>query len=284
MDVDVGSRQAGKILADYSHWSTSSFEGRAMLKRISDHLTYANVMATVAVFIVRGGGAYALTSREKQQIKVIARKQASKLDKQVELLPGPKGDAGEQGPPGPSTGPAGGALTGNYPDPGIADGSVTAAAIAPNALGGDQINEASLKGLDRSGPASFSPFAANPGTTVNADIGGNLTLSIRCTGTTGNLGLEVSITNNSGSSIEALGNSLTNGGTAQVNLVAVGNGATSKVIDIPESTASPHWVTILTPRPTYQLHHLIVRTNSTACVGEAFRTFNEGAFGSIVQN
>ncbi len=71
-----------------------------MLKRISGHLTYANVMSTAAVFIVLGGGAYALTSRDKQQIKVIAKKQASKLDKQIELLPGPKGDQGIQGPKG----------------------------------------------------------------------------------------------------------------------------------------------------------------------------------------
>jgi hypothetical protein len=34
-----------------------------------------------------------------------------------QLPAGPKGD---QGPPGPSTGPAGGALTGNYPNPGLA--------------------------------------------------------------------------------------------------------------------------------------------------------------------
>jgi hypothetical protein len=31
--------------------------------------------------------------------------------------PGPKGDTGIQGPPGPSTGPAGGDLTGSYPNP-----------------------------------------------------------------------------------------------------------------------------------------------------------------------
>ena len=30
------------------------------MRRIRDHMTYANVMATLAVFLVLGGGAYAV--------------------------------------------------------------------------------------------------------------------------------------------------------------------------------------------------------------------------------
>ena len=37
---------------------------------------------------------------------------------------------GPQGAPGPSTGPAGGALAGSYPNPGLAPGAVGTAALA----------------------------------------------------------------------------------------------------------------------------------------------------------
>jgi hypothetical protein len=43
---------------------------------------------------------------------------------------GAKGDKGDKGDPGPATGPAGGDLTGSYPDPQIGSGKVTPAKIS----------------------------------------------------------------------------------------------------------------------------------------------------------
>jgi hypothetical protein len=39
-----------------------------MVTRIRTHLTYANVMATIAVFMVLGGGAYAATKLPKNSV------------------------------------------------------------------------------------------------------------------------------------------------------------------------------------------------------------------------
>ncbi len=57
---------------------------------------------------------------------------------------GQVGPAGPQGPPGLSNGPAGGALTGSYPNPKLAD----------NAVGSANVADASLRLSDLGGPGS----------------------------------------------------------------------------------------------------------------------------------
>jgi hypothetical protein len=55
------------------------------------------LVAALAGTAVGGVVVSKLSGKEKKQVTKIARKQASKLDKKIELTPGPKGDAGANG-------------------------------------------------------------------------------------------------------------------------------------------------------------------------------------------
>ena len=67
------------------------------------HLTYANVMATVAVFLALGGGAYAALHLQKnsvgpKQLKKHAVTPSKVAKGTVKLFKGQKGDPGSRGP------------------------------------------------------------------------------------------------------------------------------------------------------------------------------------------
>jgi hypothetical protein len=79
------------------------------------HLSYANVMATLALFLALGGGAYAVTSLPKNSVTTVQVKNGSLLAKDLKKgqlkagargPAGANGDQGDRGPGGP-TGPVG---------------------------------------------------------------------------------------------------------------------------------------------------------------------------------
>jgi hypothetical protein len=111
------------------------------MARARAHLSYANVMATIALFIALGGGAYAASGGFTSSSGVIhgcvGRHGALTVVKVHKRCPkgtktltfnqkGRAGANGAPGPAGPSTGAAGGDLTGQFPNPAIAAGAVTA--------------------------------------------------------------------------------------------------------------------------------------------------------------
>jgi hypothetical protein len=62
-------------------------------------------------------------------------------------LAGATGASGPPGPAGPSTGPAGGALAGTYPNPALASNAVTGAKVTDGSLTGADINESTLSAV-----------------------------------------------------------------------------------------------------------------------------------------
>jgi hypothetical protein len=124
----------------------------------------SNAVAYLALFIALGGTSYAATvlpahsvgARQLQSNAVTTTKVKNHSLKAVDFAPGqiPKGatgltgKTGETGPRGPSGSivgaPAGGALTGSYPDPSLASGSVGASQLANGAVGASQLANGSV--------------------------------------------------------------------------------------------------------------------------------------------
>ncbi len=150
-------------------------------------LTYANVVATLALFVALGGTGYAALTVTGKNVrngsltgKDIKNKSLTKKDIRG-VLTGPTGPAGAQGAPG-LAGPQG--LPGEKGDKGepgdgatLADGAVTTAKLANNAVTSAKVAPHSLefgdlKGTDHYGDIGVGAIASGRCTTVTIAIGG----------------------------------------------------------------------------------------------------------------
>lgn len=117
-----------------------------MLKSIARKFTTAHAIALIALFVALGGTSFAaanaLIARNTVASPQVVNGSLQTIDlskkarKALKGNRGPRGatgatgatgaagPTGPTGPPGPATGAAGGALTGNYPNPGLASGVV----------------------------------------------------------------------------------------------------------------------------------------------------------------
>ena len=127
-----------------------------MLGKFRRHLSYANVMATIAVFLALGGGAYAAATVGSSEIKsnaILSRHIKNGQVKNADLAPNSVGGGkivdGSVGSPDLAANSVGGDK--------IVDGSVGSPDLAANSVGTANVIDGSVQAQDLAPGASFHP-------------------------------------------------------------------------------------------------------------------------------
>lgn len=133
-----------------------------MHQRLRPHLTYANIMATIAVFLVLGGTAYAAFHLPRNSVRSKHIKDGQVKTQDV------ANDTTSAALSG--TDIANGGLTGDD----VANGGLTGGDVANGSLGGSQIADGSLTGADVQGDSlgTAQINEASLGEVLSAQIGG----------------------------------------------------------------------------------------------------------------